>query len=238
MSAAAAVLERLRRGPLEPLGLLPRSSNYTFLCEVGGGDQQLLGVYKPRRGESPLMDFPDGSLYRREVASWVLSEGLSLGLVPPTVERDGPHGPGSLQLFIDHDPQLHYLSVRDQRQEDFWPLAVFDLVANNADRKSGHCLFDADGHLYAVDNGLTFAVEPKLRTVIWDFAGQDIPEEVREVMRRGVDDLAAERPWTLELSRLLTRREREALVSRLERAAAGQTMPAPVDWWSYPWPPV
>jgi uncharacterized repeat protein (TIGR03843 family) len=171
--------------PVEVLGLLPYSSNYVFLTRVGAEPNHALAIYKPTKGERPLWDFPTGTLAAREVAAYLLSEAGGWGFVPPTVLRDdAPLGPGSLQLFIEHDPERHYFTLRDERLEDFVGLAAYDVVLNNADRKAGHVLEDASGRWWAVDHGLSFNVEHKLRTVIWDFAGDPLDASARELVAR------------------------------------------------------
>lgn len=177
--------EILRDGAVEILGQMPWSSNTTLLCDVVHRDTTVQAVYKPHRGERPLWDFPSG-LYRREVACYELSKAVGWDLVPPTVLIDGPVGPGSLQLFIPCDFEQHYLTLQDEPEhlDTFHRLTAFDMVANSTDRKSGHVLLGKDGHIWAIDNGLSFHVEFKLRTVLWDFAGDPIPSDVR-------DDLAA-----------------------------------------------
>jgi len=168
---------------------MPWSSNATFLAELALEGTTTLAVYKPERGERPLWDFPRG-LYKRELAAWHLSEAFGWGLVPLTVQRDGPYGEGSFQLFIPADFEQHYFTLRENPAHHgrLQRICLFDLVANNADRKSGHCLLGPDGGIYGVDNGLCFHVEPKLRTVIWDFGGETIPGEMLEDVRRFVAD--------------------------------------------------
>jgi len=170
----------LREGQIKPQGLMPDCSNYTYLAQVRGHDGDLLAVYKPASGEMPLDDFPDGTLGKREVAAYLVSEALGWRVVPPTVYRaDGPHGPGSLQQFIAADLSQHYFTMMPKRAEDFRMMAAFDCIVNNADRKSGHCLLDDTGHIWGVDNGLTFHPLPKLRTVIWEFGGEAVPQRLR-----------------------------------------------------------
>jgi uncharacterized repeat protein (TIGR03843 family) len=227
-----AARERLTRGQIDVKGRMPRASNATFLVELRHADMTLLAVYKPERGERPLWDFPPG-LYRREMAAWELSEALGWGLVPPTVIRDGPFGEGSFQLFVSADFRQHYFTLlEDARHHDaLQRICVFDLIANNTDRKSGHCLLGPDGRVYAVDNGLTFHVDDKLRTVIWDFAGQLIPASLREDVRRLV-----ERGVPSTLADLLDREERTALVARAEAVLARRRFPADRSGRRYPWP--
>jgi len=163
---------------------MPWSSNTTLLCDVKLDDQIAQAVYKPGRGERPLWDFPDG-LYLREVACYELAKAVGWDLVPPTVLIDGPVGPGSLQLFIPCDFQEHYLTINEQPQFEraFQQLTAFDIVANSTDRKSGHVLLGNDGHIWAIDNGLSFHEEFKLRTVLWDFAGDAIPDDIRNDLK-------------------------------------------------------
>jgi hypothetical protein len=231
-TAQVAPIEVLARGEIAVKGRLPWASNATFLVEVTHGRATTLGVYKPQRGERPLWDFPRG-LHRREVAAYLLSETLGFGLVPPTLTREGPYGAGSIQLFVDADFEEHYFTLRGrpEQQAPLTRLCAFDLVANNADRKSGHCLLGRDGRLYAIDNGLCFHVEPKLRTVVWDFAGEPIPEDVRAAARR----LAAQ-GLPGSLADLLLPEERAALLARSRALGAAERFPEDSTGMRYPWP--
>ena len=178
-------LTLLTEGEVSLVGRMPWSSNATYLVELCHDGAEAQAVYKPVRGERPLWDFPSG-LHKREVAAWVLSEALGWGIVPPTVLRDdGPLGEGSLQLFVPADFEQHYFTLHDRVETHpaLMTIATLDLIMNNTDRKSGHCLLGLDGRIYAIDNGLCFAAEPKLRTVIWEFGGDAIPSEL-------VDDVA------------------------------------------------
>ena len=157
------------------LGALTRASNATLLVRLGEAEDAPLAVYKPRAGERPLWDFPDGTLCAREVAASVVARELGWPAIPRTDLVEGPFGEGSLQDFVDVDPEQHYFTLRDDHDADLRRLAVFDVVANNADRKGGHVLLATDGTVVAIDHGLCFHVEPKLRTVIWDFAGEPLP---------------------------------------------------------------
>ena len=226
------VREVLAHGELAVKGRLPWSSNATFLVEATLDGATALGVYKPVRGERPLWDFPPG-LYRRELAAWHLSEALGWGLVPLTLERDGPYGPGSLQRFVDADFEQHYFTLREDpvHHEPLKRLCAFDLVANNADRKSGHCLLDAAGAIYGIDNGLCFHAEPKLRTVIWDFGEEAVPAAMLEDVRR----LATE-PLPPPLTALLEPAERQALVRRARALVKAGRFPADTGGRRYPWP--
>lgn len=228
-------LRLLERGDLEPLGLLPRASNHTYLARAVDGDEQALVVYKPQVGETPLWDFPEGTLCRREVAASVLAGALGWPRVPPTVLRDGPLGPGSVQLFVELDPREHYFTMRDERPDELQRIALFDVVANNADRKSGHCLLSTEGEVFAVDHGVCFHEEPKLRTVIWDFAGDPIPPEP-------LADLEALRPRLVAgpvraaLDGLLLPSEVRAVERRLARLIELGRFPLPGPGRPYPWP--
>ncbi len=176
-------------GDVEVLGRMPWSSNATFLVVCRLGDDVVPAIYKPERGERPLWDFPTG-IHRREVAAYELSELLGLGLVPETVTRvDAPMGVGSLQRFVPADFSEHYFTVlEDPAMHDrLRALAAFDVISNNADRKGGHVLLDVDGSIWAIDNGLSFHEDPKLRTVIWEFAGDPVPEPLVAPIRALAD---------------------------------------------------
>jgi hypothetical protein len=223
---------------VELIGLLRHSSNYTYLVRVSDASESLLAVYKPAVGESPLWDFPPASLYRREVAAYVLSRALGWPLIPATVIRDeAPEGKGSLQLFIDADPRNHFLRTRDAGR-DMWPrVAVFDIVTNNADRKAGHLVRDDEGRIWAFDHGLTFHPQEKLRTVIWDYAGRPLPVELRPALEQVAARLDGE--LGAELRELLTRAEMRSLKRRAEDVLQPNwCFPYPTSNWSLPWPPI
>lgn len=223
----------LAGGEVELVGRIQWSSNATFLVSCSLGDDRCQAVYKPIRGERPLADFPVG-LGRREVAAFELSEALGWGLVPETVLReDAPFGPGSLQYFVDADFSQHYFTMcSDPRNRAaLQAVAAFDIVANNADRKSGHCLAGPDGRIWAIDNGLCFHAEPKLRTVIWDFAEEPIPPVLTEALA----DVVSHLPDTVV--QLLEPPEIEAVVQRGRRLLADGRFPLPSeDHPYYPWP--
>jgi uncharacterized repeat protein (TIGR03843 family) len=226
-------IEVVAAGEVELLGRMPWSSNATFLCEVRLGDDACQAIYKPHRGERPLWDFPDG-LYQREAAAWVVSEALGWRLVPETVVRpDAPIGVGSLQRFIWGDQDETYFSIlEDERHHDqLRQLAAFDVVTNNTDRKGGHCLLGDDDRVWAIDNGLCFHVDPKLRTVIWDFSGERLPDPWRVDLAR-VGDAPPE-----ALSRLLSEREVQVFARRCKVLAERGVLPDPdPDRRPYPWP--
>ncbi|MGZ4706985.1 MAG: SCO1664 family protein [Acidimicrobiales bacterium] len=223
----------LEHGELSILGRMPWSSNGTFLTDVCHAGDATQAVYKPYRGERPLWDFPDG-LYKREVAAYELSEALGWHLVPLTVLRiDAPLGEGSLQQFVETDFEQHYFTIyeADEHRDQLQALCVFDLLANSTDRKSGHCLLGADGRIYAIDNGLSFHQEFKLRTVIWEFGGDPIPthllEDVRRFVAHGVP---------APLAALLDPFERDALLTRARAVLDDGTFPVDHSGRRYPWP--
>jgi hypothetical protein len=240
VTSVERVLRLLLHGQLDVEGLMPDSSNYTFLARVEDDDLQGLAVYKPRRGERPLWDFPRGTLCQREAAAYLMSEALGWAVVPPTVLRDAPeYGIGSVQLFINADPNEHYFALRGTDDEAFKRIAAFDLVVNNADRKGGHVLKDQDGHVWGIDHGITFHVEPKLRTVIWEYAGQPIPAALIADIERVCHQLAtADDALTTGLEQLLDRREIEALRRRIERVLRRPRYPEATGGRSMPWPPI
>jgi uncharacterized repeat protein (TIGR03843 family) len=224
----------LARGAITPKGRLPRSTNATFLVEVALGDARALAVYKPERGERPLWDFPPG-LFKRELAAYHLSEALGWDLVPLTIRREGPYGDGSLQAFVHADFSQHYFTLYEDTTHHprLRRLCAFDLVANNADRKSGHCLLGPDRVIYAIDNGLCFNVEPKLRTVIWEFAGEPLPDDVVA----GVTKLARH-GLPKALAALLEPDERTALQARARALLEAGRFPDGGAAHGYPWPVV
>lgn len=235
----AQTLEFLRQGILELQGLISWGSNYTFLGRVCQGEQEMEVIYKPRKGERPLWDFAPGTLCLRERAAYLVSEALGWCVVPPTVLRDGPHGWGSVQRFIDHDPEQHYFTFEGQFQDQLRRVVLFDLVVNNADRKGGHVLIDDDNHLWSIDHGICFHTDYKLRSVIWDFAGQPIPASLIQDLRHlqeQVTDPAADLRSALD--DLLNPRELEALTRRLDKLLRDETFPKPGPGRHYPWPPV
>ena len=232
-----AVPRVLGAGELEVLGLLPNASNHTFLARVKSTEEELLAVYKPRRGEAPLWDFPEGTLCAREVAAYVVSRALGWPNVPATVLRDGPYGVGSVQRFVPHDPEEHYFTLAGRFPEEFRRVAAFDLVVNNADRKSGHCLLGEDGRVFLVDHGVCFSDEPKLRTVIWDFIGDPIEEGTRADVRRLAGEIRGGKVRD-ELTNLLAPMELSALEERADKVAAADRFPEPGPDRPFPWPPI
>ena len=230
------ILRLLAKGELAVEGRLPWSSNDSFVLSLRDKDLACLAVYKPRRGERPLWDFPDGTLYLREYAAFVVSQALGWQLVPPTVLREGPYGKGSVQLYVDTDPELHFYSLRDKYPAEFRRVALFDALVNNADRKSGHCLCDRTDHIWCIDHGLTFNAEPKLRTVIWDYAGEPIPEHLLDDLR--VFEAQLERPTAVRktLEGLLAPQEIQMLCARLDDLLQAGRFPQPREGRHVPWP--
>ncbi|MSQ42338.1 MAG: hypothetical protein EXR65_04805 [Dehalococcoidia bacterium] len=232
-------LEALREAAFGELKMVYDASNYVFLASLthpryGAG----LGIYKPARGERPLHDFPFGTLHRREVAAYEFSRLLGWEIIPPTVEREGPRGEGSLQLFVAHDHAQHYFKLREQQRyaEQLIRFAAFDLLANNADRKGGHLVLDAEERLWGIDNGLCFHQYQKLRTVIWDFAGAPLAERWAADIARVRDCLAAQEESTAEFRALLSETEVQALVRRCAALAAHPQLPEMFAYRCVPWP--
>ena len=227
-------LDILTHGEIDVEGRMPYSSNGTFLVTLSLDDDSMRAIYKPLRGERPLWDFPAG-LYKREIAAYRLSAAMGFDLVPLTIERDGPGGIGSLQAFVDADFTEHYFTLYESRpdlHDQFRRLVAFDIVANNTDRKSGHCLVDATSHVWAIDNGLCFAADFKLRTVIWEFGGEPIPVDVIDAVRTVADSPP------LEVAALLDDDEIEAMIERAMMLAEGGMFPIDSTGRRYPWPVV
>ncbi len=237
---ASRILQLLNKGKIiEDHGRLRWSSNYTTIVTVCDDELKTLAVYKPQRGERPLWDFPDGTLCYREVAAYTVSNALGWHIVPPTVLREGPRGLGSVQLYIENDTSINYFSLSDDFIPQLLLIAAFDVIVNNADRKGGHVLLDAHGKLWGIDHGICFHEEPKLRTVIWDFAGQPIPSSVLEDIQRFLDDLCANGEVAHCLKQLISKTEFNALIERTKKLVSQKVYPFPSGSGpSYPWPPV
>lgn len=241
------ILTVLQNGTVEIEGLLPWSSNYAFLVRACDGPVELGAVYKPERGERPLWDFAQGTLCLRECAAFIISETLGWRIVPPTVLRDAQHGLGTVQLFIDHDPARHYFTIEGDEtlRPQLQKIALLDILINNADRKAGHVLIqesdttDESVKLWGIDHGICFHVDPKLRTVIWEFGGTPIPGDLKEDMRALQAKLNSEADDVpVSLTKLLSPTEIEALRRRLNRLIDRATFPQPGAGRHYPWPPV
>ena len=235
------ILNLLNTAEIDLEGEFVHGYNYTFLVKVQPeGGESFLAVYKPQQGEQPLWDFPENTLAHRETAAFLVSQALGWNLVPPTVYRgDGPFGSGSLQFFVDHDPNHHYFNFTDQEFQALRPVVLFDLLINNADRKGGHMIFGEDDQLWLIDHGLCFNVEEKLRTVIWDFAGEPIPEDLCATLNNFRHKLTSPSPLLDELEEHLSSEEIAALITRTEALLPCKHFPyPPQDRRAYPFPPV
>lgn len=226
----------LEQAEIKKWDLHSRGSNYIYILEMVKDGTGIKSIYKPRHGEIPLWDFPDGTLYKREYAAFILSQALEWHLIPPTIIRSGPFGMGSMQWFVntslraeDYDRLAIDLSVMQQ-------VVVFDCLVNNADRKAGHFLLDDQGRLWVVDHGLTFNRAPKLRTVIWDFAGQNIPQKLVADVALLEDKLKRGKQLSAMLHQLLDEAEVAALEFRIRKIIKSPVFPYPESRRSIPWP--
>ena len=233
-SPTEIIKNALQSGQYNLKGQFLLGSNYTFLVDVHHEGETYQAVYKPCKGEQPLWDFPDNTLAQREVAAYLLSEQLGLHIVPITILReDGPHGRGSLQQYLEYDIEYHYFNFTSEDKNLLKPIMFFDVLINNADRKGSHIFFENDTHkLYAIDHGVCFHEENKLRTVIWDFAGQAIPDEL-------LAPLSQADSWPGVLEQYLTPNEVAALQRRAKRLLTSKVFPqAPRDRRAFPYPPL
>jgi uncharacterized repeat protein (TIGR03843 family) len=235
-----SVLALLGNGRLEVEGRLVEASNATLYCTIQSGGDPVGCVYKPVAGERPLWDFPTGTLAGREVAAYAVSKASGWDIVPPTVMRDGPYGPGMCQLWIEPDPAVDLIALaRRTDHAGLREMAVFDAVINNADRKIGHLLPVPDGHLYGCDHGVSFAEDYKLRTVLWQWRGRTLPRRSIEVLRKLQALLVDGASLAAELARYLTPGEVAATRTRVEKLLKHRVHPyPPEDWPAIPWPPV
>ncbi|MFN8527881.1 MAG: SCO1664 family protein [Anaerolineae bacterium] len=236
-------LEILQRGELDTeYGILRWSSNYAFLVALTYNGKKMNAVYKPQKGERPLWDFPDGTLCYREMASFLTSQELGWRIVPPTALRDGARGLGSVQMFIEHDPQVNFFSYNENPGAllpQLMRIAAFDALVNNADRKGGHCLLDANHAVWGIDHGITFHSAHKLRTVIWDYAGQPLSDAMLADIDRlccSLEDLTTR--YRQELQNLLSGAEIKAFQNRIRNLLKLKKYPLPGPGPNYPWPPV
>jgi hypothetical protein len=238
LSAANKLKQTLEKGEISLQGQFLLGSNYTFLVTVHHDGQEFPAVYKPTRGEQPLWDFPEASLARREVAAYLVSEAIGFGLVPLTVLRDGPLGPGSLQQFIEYNPNYHYFNFKPADRQLLRPVVLFDLLINNADRKGSHVFFEKrTRRLFGIDHGLCFHADDKLRTVLWDFAGEAIPPDLLSALKTFRSALDLNLPADLEP--YLSLDEIAALRARADALLAQPVFPQPPqDRRSFPYPPL
>ena len=234
-----AALELLTQGTLEVEGRLVEASNATLYCSISHQGVQAACVYKPVAGERPLWDFPPGTLAGREVAAYAVSRAAGWGIVPPTVMRDGPFGPGMCQLWIDADGATDLIALaRSSDHPQLRDMAVFDAVVNNADRKIGHLLPRTDGRLYGCDHGVCFGEEYKLRTVLWQWRGRRLPGRALRALGRLQEELASG-DLAGELAALLSRAEVRATGERVDLLVQHRVHPYPPENWpAVPWPPV
>lgn len=230
-----AVEAFMRRARIEDCELVPWGSNYTFavlLSDPAGECDESLAIYKPVAGEVPLWDFPSDTLYRREYASYLVSQRIGWSFIPATIIRDGPHGAGSVQQYVEAEQEDHYFSFRDECREDLQRIALFDIITNNADRKAGHTLRDVqDGRIWGIDHGLTFNVEPKLRTVIWDFQLEPIADH----QKRDLNRIAGDAELARQLGEYLSPREVRAFQMRARSLARQGVFPPLTSRRSIPW---
>lgn len=236
--SAQDVLTTLGGGEVSLRGLFRAGSNYTFLTEVALGERRIEAVYKPSKGEQPLWDFPVGTLAKREVAAYLVCRALGWEFVPPTVYRDGPHGPGSLQQFVEFEAEGHYFNFTQSEKAACRRVAAFDYVINNADRKGGHVVRGTDGKMWLIDHGVCFHSEYKLRTVIWDYAGERIPDVLRPDLDALADGIRAGGALAHALCDLLSEDEITALGGRVQHLALSGRLPQPGQQCNYPWPPL
>lgn len=229
-------VDELRDGDLNLVGQLVDASNASLLCTLPTSGAQV--IYKPRAGERALWDFPEGTLSQREVAARVVSESLRWEIVPPTVWRDGPFGPGMVQAWVEVDPGVDLVAFVQSDDSLLRRIAVFDALINNGDRKGGHLLPTTSNHIWGIDHGVTFAVEDKLRTVLWQWRGEPIPPELLDDLTTWHGAWAEGAPWCEELAALLAPEECERLRDRAAALIGAGTHPQPSpDWPAIPWPP-
>jgi uncharacterized repeat protein (TIGR03843 family) len=234
-------IETLQYGEITLDGLMPWSSNYTFLGTASNNSLKFNFIYKPCQGERPLWDFDHGTLCQREVATYLISRALGeWPAIPPTVLRDGPHGPGSFQQFIHADYDIHYFVLKDvpEYQTIFQQFAVFDYLINNADRKGGHCLLDYQNKIWSIDHGLTFHVQYKLRTVIWKYASQKIPPQIYESLQNLKQTFTPTSQVYQAMSRLISSAEIDAFCRRLDNLLVAGKFPRPLGMRDYPYPSI
>jgi uncharacterized repeat protein (TIGR03843 family) len=226
------IVHALEHGDITIIGRMPHSSNATFLVAVQCDETSFQAIYKPLRGERPLWDFEPG-LHRREIAAYMLSQAMGISMVPPTVLREGQLGEGSLQHFIDADVEQHYFTIFEQREDlhdQLRAMCVFDIVANNTDRKAGHCLLGLDDKVWGIDHGVCFAADFKLRTVIWEFGGEPLPDHLRAAIEPLIETVP------LNIATLLSSDEVSALQERVQWLCEGGAFPIDRSGSRYPWP--
>ena len=230
------ILAALKYGDLKVTGRLVDASNATLFGEITVGENSFNCIYKPVTGERPLWDFPDGSLANREYAAYLISEAMQLNCVPPTILREGPFGFGMVQLWIDIDEEIDLAELYRKDLDALRKLALFDVVINNTDRKIGHLLPIANGHIYGCDHGVTFHSEDKLRTVLWQWEQLPLHQSEIELLEILEAKMNADTGQLIE--QLITKAELAALKLRISRLLASKVFPSPSpDWPAVPWPP-
>jgi uncharacterized repeat protein (TIGR03843 family) len=228
--------EILDKGKLEVIGRLVDASNATLFGEISLDGHTKRVIYKPIAGERPLWDFPDGNLASREYAAYLISDFGEFNLVPRTLLRDGPFGIGSVREWIEIDEEIDVIEIAQSKDRAIRSMALFDVIVNNTDRKFGHILIDKNSKIYGCDHGVTFHVDFKLRTVIWQFAGLSLKSEEKDQLKKVLDGIFQ---GELDLRELLTSEEIEALASRIENLLTSESFPLPSEEWpAVPWPPV
>lgn len=231
------IAERLAEWPINGIGLHPGGSNYVFVVRLAEDGEEIFAIYKPAAGERPLRDFPYGTLHNREWAAYIIADALGWPAVPPTVVRDGPHGIGSVQLFIDADFTKHYFNLRDERLDDYIPVAMFDVLVNNADRKGGACLLDTDSRIWAVDHGLTFNPLARRRTVMFEFNGTPYPDDLLKSVENLMGTLGdAGSDLREKLTGALDEQEIDSLIRRGREMLKSCNFPHLDPDWNVPWP--
>ncbi len=237
---ADELLKTVLKGQMELEGLMPWSSNYTFLVNLALENKDpLLAIYKPGDGERPLWDFPERTLAHREFISYLVSLILGWPSIPLTILREGPHGLGSVQYFVEAEYEAHYFNMRDVPAfaEDFRRMALFDYIINNADRKGGHCLKGQDGKIWAIDHGLTFHTDPKLRTVIWEFCDDPIPSALLEDLTH-LQNLLKNAELVQILADSITLAEIRAFQKRINMLTSSGQFPRLGSGRNVPFPPI
>jgi uncharacterized repeat protein (TIGR03843 family) len=226
----------LGEGVIDLEGRMLDASNVTLVGTIRRGEVVGECVYKPVAGERPLWDFPDGTLAGREISAFLVSEATGWRVVPPTVLREGPFGPGMVQLWIDGDQDVDLTAFVRRDDPALRRMAVFDAVVNNADRKGGHIIPMPDGHVYGVDHGICFSVDPKLRTLLWRWAGKRLPEDAVAMLERLAEELRGD--LGAQLDEHLTRREVRCTQQRVAELLRTGRHPEPSgEWPALPWPP-
>ncbi|MFL2639982.1 MAG: SCO1664 family protein [Dehalococcoidia bacterium] len=212
-------------------------TNRVFDTLIGTPAENVRAIYKPKSGEAPLYDFPRGTLFQREHASYLVSEALSWDIVPTTTIRTGPYGIGSVQEYIDHDSNSTYIELKKTHEYRLQEFAVFDIITNNADRKGTHFLLDQNDQIWGIDHGLTFSTDYKLRTVVWDFIGDSIPDKIIRDLKTIDERISTGSSLFSSINQLIDKDELAALKDRISLLIDLQIFPFPGSGRNVPWPP-